>query len=64
MNATVLEVCNIAGRELGASHLANGGDLQNGCLASRVLCQRAGLLADIAAGDRRIHAKLFITARG
>jgi len=30
---------------------------------SRVLCERAGLLADIAAADHRIHAKLLTTAR-
>jgi hypothetical protein len=28
---------------------------------SRVLCARAGLLADIAAADHRIHAKLLTT---
>jgi hypothetical protein len=28
MNATVLEVCNIAGRELGPSHLGDGCDLR------------------------------------
>jgi hypothetical protein len=30
---------------------------------SRVLCERAGLLADIAAADHRIHAKLLTTTR-
>ena len=30
---------------------------------SRVLCERAGLLADIAASDHRIHAKLLTTTR-
>jgi hypothetical protein len=31
---------------------------------SRVLCESAGLLADIAAGNHRIDAKLLTTARG
>jgi hypothetical protein len=30
---------------------------------SRVLCERAGLLADIAAADHWIHAKLLTTTR-
>ena len=30
---------------------------------SRVLCERAGLLADIAAVDHRIHSKLLTTTR-